>query len=495
MLRILAPRPAMVQGALGMGLLLVATGLNLALDGHVGLLSQAMVYVLMVVLAAYSLPWLPSVFCALGAVVALNFFFVPPRFTFAVDSQEHLIALFAMLLVALVISHLTRALRSQTAVARRDALRAQQLQELAIALALAQQADAVAALGREALAQAFPGRSVLVLAAEDGHLDLPASEDAGVLDGLRCCAREVAVLGPGTGRWPGLNAWYLPLGSQDHVQGAVCIQDVEASDDSGREHAQALCAVLAQSLARVRLADSVQLAEHEVQRQQIQSTFLAAISHDLRTPLAAVVGAASALQSQRDKLSPEAQAQLVAHIVSEASYLATVTENTLELVRLNQPTHTLRADWESMQEIVGAVLARVRQRDPARRIQTRVPADLPLLHVDAVLMAQLLTNLLDNALKYSGDTVELVVRVQGEALLLMVKDRGPGVPQHALPTLFAPFARSDQSGPRGAGLGLALCRTIAALHGATLRYSARRGGGARFSLEIPLQPSPPEGAP
>jgi two-component system, OmpR family, sensor histidine kinase KdpD len=445
-----------------------------------------------VLLASYAVNWVASVVCAVASVVALNFFFVPPRWTFVVDSQANLIALFVMLLVALVISHLASALRRQTAVARRDAKRALQLQMLATALPQVTTAEAAAALGREALARAFTGRSVLVLMAENGALDLSGINEAELRDGLHCCVREVAVLGPGTGRWPGLNAWYLPLGDKSQLQGAVCIQNVMASDEAGREHAQALCSLVAQGLARIRLAESVQRAQGEVQRQQIQSTFLAAISHDLRTPLAVVVGAASALQSQRDKLSPQAQDQLISNIVSEAGYLATVTENTLELVRLNQSGHALRDDWESMQEIVGAVLARVRQRDPERRIQTRVPVDLPLLRVDAVLMAQLLTNLLDNALKYSTDTVELVVRVQGDAMQMAVKDRGPGVSAESLPTLFSPFSRGDQSSARGTGLGLALCRAIASLHGAELRYTTRQGGGAKFTVTIPLQSAPSE---
>lgn len=480
-------RTPWLHAAIALTLLAVATGLNVALDGHVGLTSQSMVYVLAVVLAAYALPWLPSVLCAVAAVIALNFFFVPPRFTFAVDSQDHLIGLFTMLLVALVISHLASALRRKTALARANAQRAWQLQQLATTLADTTSAQAVAELGRSALDEAFSGPSVLALAAE-------VDTWVALRDGLHCCMREAAVLGPGTGRWPGLNAWYLPLGDKAQMQGAVCIQNVQASDEAGREHAQALCALLAQSLARLHMAQSMRSAQQESQRQQLQSTFLAAISHDLRTPLAAVVGAASSLQTQGNKLSEAEQQRLLASIVDEAGYLATVTDNTLQLVRLNSSTLDIRPDWESVQEVVGAVLARVRQRDPQRRIQSRVPGDLPLVRVDAVLLAQLLSNLLDNALKYTDGAIDLVARSQDGAVQLAVKDRGPGIAEAEMTTLFEPYARSDRAGPHGAGLGLALCRAIAHAHQATLLVRQRRGGGCSVTLSLPAVTQPDTGA-
>ena len=138
-------------------------------------------------------------------------------------------------------------------------------------------------------------------------------------DGMRCCMTRGRVLGPGTGRWPGLNAWYLPLGDKGQMTGAACVRPARPADEAGREHAQALCTLLAQALWRLRLTASMLAAQSEAQRQQLQSTFLAAISHDLRTPLAAIVGAASSLQTQRDKLSPRrAGAPCCGSIVSEA---------------------------------------------------------------------------------------------------------------------------------------------------------------------------------
>src|SRR5450830_1165492 len=310
-------------------------------------LCSAMLYVLVIVIAAYRLDWVQSVVCAVGAVTALNFFFVPPRWTFEVESREHLIALVVMLVVALVISHLASSLRRESLHAALSEQRARQLQALASALANMTMPGEIADLGQRALDAAFDGPNALLLVDDANELIGADQVPDALRDSMRCCRTEAAVLGPGTGRWTGLNAWYLPLGDTGHVMGAACVQPALASDTDGREHAQALCTLLAQALWRVRLA--------------------------------AIVGAASSLQTQHDKLSTSEQERLLGSIVSEASYLSTLTENTLQLVRLTSVQQELQRDWESLEEIVGAVLARVRQRDPGRRIKSKVPAGGPAL--------------------------------------------------------------------------------------------------------------------
>ena len=483
--------PGLTSWLTVIALLALATAAGLLLDHHVSLASQSMLYVLAVVVAAYRLSTLPSVICALGAVTAFNFFFVPPRWTFEVASQEHLIAMLAMLVVALVISHLTATLRRQTRRAHLLAQRAGQLRELATELAATASDIEVLTLGQQALEASFAGPCTLALLRDDETLLSAESALGEVEDGLRSSMREAATLGPGTGRWPGLNAWYLPVGTREHMHGAVCIQNVVAADEAGREHAQALCALLAQTLWRVKASAQAQRSQAEAQRQQVQSTFLAAISHDLRTPLATVVGAASALQTQGDKLGAAEQARLLASIVSEASHLSNITENTLQLVQLTNSPQALRLDWESMEEIIGSVLARVRQRDPARRIQSQVPEQLPLIRADAVLLAQLLGNLLDNALKYSPQAIDLEVMLHAQTMQVAVKDRGEAIAQDKAQEIFEPYARDDRSGQRGAGLGLALCLAIARAHGGSLVLRRRQGGGNSFVLSLPLPDAPP----
>ncbi len=477
-------------------LLALATLACWALDTHVSLISQAMIYVLAVVVGAYRLAWLPSVACAVGAVTALNYFFVPPRWTFEVESREHLIALSVMLAVALVISHLAARLRQEVRHAQQSESRAHQLQALATGLVNTSDARAALQLGQSALDASFGGPNTLVLA---DALDpaTPASTGLAVpaeaRDGLRSCMAEGATLGPGTGRWPGLKAWYIPLGEKGKVLGAARVLPALSQDDDGREHAQALLALVAQCVGRLQLAASAERANLEAQRQQVQSTFLAAISHDVRTPLAAIIGAASALQTQSGKLSAAEQARLLESIASEASYLSTLTENTMQFLQLGNAGQALQRDWESLEEIVGAVLARTRQRNPERRIRSSIPPGLPLVKANAVLVSQLVGNLLDNALKYTDGDITLAVSQSDSGLTLAVKDRGPGISAAQQALIFEPYQRGDQTGPHGAGLGLALCRAIAVAHGGSLTLRNRSGGGCSFTVTLPVDPQPVAG--
>ncbi len=487
---ITSPRPAGEWAEVAL-LLGVATLACQLLDPYVSLTSQAMLYVLAVVVVSYRLPLVPSVASAFGAVTLLNFFFVPPRFTFQVESEDHLVSLFTMLAVALVISHLGTALRRETDAALLNAERARQLQQLATDLVEATDAQQIVALGRHALEEAFEGPCEIALLGKPDQLDLPSDRLAIYRDGMLCCIHEAATVGPGTGRWPGLDAWYIPLGTKGQMSGAACVQNVSSYDHGGREHAQALCTLLAQALGRLKLTESVRAAQEQMQWHQVQSTFLAAISHDLRTPLAAIMGAASSLQTQHDKLTAADRDRLAASILNESRYLATLTENTLQLVRLDNAGQ-LDLDWVAMEEVVGAVLARVRQRDETRRIKSQVPPGLPLIKGDAVLLAQLLENLLDNALKYTPDGIELVVSQSDHQMHVAVEDRGSGIPPEQAATLFEPYRRNDRSGQRGAGLGLAVCKAVATAHGGTLAVSRRPGGGSCFTLSLPIETHQPE---
>jgi two-component system sensor histidine kinase KdpD len=470
-------------------LLSAATAICAVLDDAISLMSQAMIYLLAVVAASYRLPRLAAVGSAIGAVAALNFFFVPPRYTLAVEHREHLIALVAMLAVALLVSYLSAALKRESAAARESESRAGQLRSLAIDLAAAGSEDEAVEIGRRALLQRFAG-PVLVGAPVDGAI-APGVDGEDVRRALRCCIDEAAVLGPGTGRWPGLDAWYVPLGTRDRVVGAARIEPALASDTIGREHAQAIAALVAQGIWRLRLLEASLAARAEVERQQVQATFLASVSHDLRTPLAAIVAAASSLEAQRSRLGDAEQGRMLAGIVAEASYLTAVTENTLQLVRLSAGGGALRTEWQSIEEIVGSVVGRLRSRRSGGRIHARLGRALPLVRGDATLLAQLATNLIDNALKYSDGAVDLTVVQQGDRLLLSVKDRGPGLAPGDESRVFEPFYRGrDASDARGAGLGLALCRAIAAAHGGSLGVGRRARGGCRFTLALPVAAQP-----
>jgi len=468
-----------------------ATGACVALDGVVSLTSQAMVYLFAVVAAAYALDRVGAIAAAVGAVTAFNFFFVPPRYTLAVEHREHLIALVAMLAVALLVSTLSTALKRETAAARASEARARQLRELAAALLAAERESDVLGIGRTALTQAFAA-PVFVVGAHEGEIDDPIEVPDDVARGLRCCAAEAAVLGPGTGRWPALDAWYVPIGARGNIVGAIRVAAADDGDAVGREHAEAIAALLAQAIGRLRLAEANFATQAALQRQHLQSTFLASVSHDLRTPLTAIVAASSSLQQQRSRLTTSEQDRLLAAIVAEASHLSAVTENTLQLVRLAAGGEAIRLEWQSIEEIVGSVVARLRGRPRGERIGVRIARALPLVRGDATLLGQLVGNLLDNALRYGDGPVHLLACRAGKRLLVSVKDRGRGLADVDSARVFEPFYRGGSAGAtRGAGLGLALCKAIADVHRASLAVSARPRGGSRFTLALPLETQPP----
>jgi len=477
-----------------------------ALDGRVDLANLAMLLVLASALASLWLPaWAGAASGAL-AVLAFNWFLVPPRGTFAVDLRQHALLLVAMLVVNAIVATLMGNLRRQARSARRHAQRAEQLRAWGETLRDAE--DPLAHAGSlQQLLSAASGDAVALLVLRDALPETP--DEAAVLRvgtpdgdqavGLWHCLRQGEPLGPGTGRHAGQPDWYLPMRGRGACLGAAVLRGHGLRpDDVLREHLQALCDQMGGALQRVRSQREEHRARELAQSQTLRNALLAAISHDYRTPLATIMGAASSLEAQGARMDAAQRERLARSIVEEATRLARMTDNTLQLARLDAPGVALRCDWESAEEIVGAVLAHARRQDAARRVRARLEPDLPLLWCDALLIAQLLDNLVDNALKYSpaDAPVEMLVRREGERIVLAVRDRGPGVAPAWRERIFEVFQRGEETVQRrGAGVGLAVCRAIARAHGGELRLRPRSRGGASFECVLPLRepPAPPPG--
>ncbi|RTL18027.1 MAG: two-component sensor histidine kinase [Burkholderiales bacterium] len=332
-----------------------------------------------------------------------------------------------------------------------------------------------------------------------GEQDVILGEpDANALAGLQLCADGGRALGPGTAHHAGEPDLYLPLRGRDAALGAVTLRGLGsvALPADQLAHAQALCDQMGLALQRRRVQDEARRAGELADLQSTRNALLAAIAHDYRTPLATIMGSASALQTQGDRLTPTQRQELAGRIVDETGRLVRLTDNTLQLARLGAPGVALRCDWESAEEIVGAALRRVRRRPDGDRVKARIDPELPLLWCDAALMSQLLDNLVDNALKYSPATapVELVVRRLGPEALFAVRDRGPGIEPAWRDRVFDAFQRGDlaafQQRPPGAGVGLAVCRAIAEVHGGTLSLRPRGHGGCSFEARLPLRDAP-----
>lgn len=479
----------------------------LGLDGRIDLANMALILVLgAAIVAIWSTPWASLVASAI-AVLAFNFAFVPPRRTFAVDLHQHALLLVTMLTVSWIVALLVARLRWHTSQATAQALRSDQLREFAEALRAAEEPATQASILRSTLSRLSCAEPTLLLpnstvdTVEGGSLQFlgPATPDESA--GLRLCFQEGRPMGPGTGRYDEQPSWYLPLRGVSGVFGAALIRSATGAGGEPRDHVQALCDQLGAALERGAALRAAAAAREQAQDHALRNTLLTAISHDHRTPLATILGAASALYDQDERLSLAQRRHLAATIVDEAAQLARLTDNTLQLARLGQIGLALQRDWESVEELVGTVLRRVRQRDPHHRVKARVEAGLPLLRCDAVLIVQLLDNLVDNALKHgaSDAPVEVMARRIGAAVLIAVRDRGPGVPVAQRKRIFEAFHRGervdaaeggDQLSRPSAGVGLALCHAIARAHGGELRLRIRGHGGSSFEVTLPVDDVP-----
>jgi two-component system sensor histidine kinase KdpD len=254
---------------------------------------------------------------------------------------------------------------------------------------------------------------------------------------------------------------------------------------------EALSRQATSSLERARLAEEAQQARVAMEAERLRSTLLSSVSHDLRTPLATITGAASSLL-QDASLGEDARRELEEAIQEEAGRLNRLVTNLLDMTRLESGSLRLNRDWHSLEELVGSALARLEPGLKGRPVHVSVPADLPLVPVDGVLIEQALVNLVDNAVKYTdaASPITIGAKAADGTLTVEVADEGPGLPPGAEERVFEKFYRAA-SGPRGFGLGLPICRAIVTAHGGTIRAERRDPRGTSFRFTLPLGDTPP----
>ena len=430
------------------------------------------------------------------------------------DSQEHGLGLAALLVVSLLASYLASRQRAFGRAATRHSRHATQLRELASALGVTTDIDqmsahvlahlrarfggAVLALVDPAHIEAAvlgPGRPVRLATNLQVLGDTQASPALISGDALRHCIHSGQSLGAGTGRWDALAATCVPMISAAGILGAIAVPCDESNRHDDVIEVQAVADMFAAAIQRERNAADAFQARADAQSQELRNTLLASISHDFRTPLASIIGSASALAQQHDRLTAGDAIRLASQIESEARYLAEVTENTLHWIRLSNGGPAPDFDWQAIGEILSAVIERARLRDDTVDLRLKLEAALPLIRGDAVLLAQAVANLVDNALKYSKGAIVVSASLHNAHLNIDVADRGSTLSAHERQRIFQTFYRSPNAlGTRGAGLGLSIAQAVAQAHGGDLSVMPRLDGGNIFRLSLPLAEVPPVAA-
>jgi len=453
-----------------------------------------MVFLLAVVLVAVRFGRGPAVMAAFLTVGAFDFFYVPPRFTFNVGDAQYLLTFAVMLVVALVIGQMTAGLKFQARVATRREERVSALYAMSRDLSGALMPEQVAEIAARFLRSEFDARSGLLVADLQDHVTppVPAPDGATGIDlGIAQWAYAHAQpAGHGTDTLPGSALLYLPLKAPMRVRGVLAIEPKNPARLAGPEQRRLLdtCAsLLAISLERIHYVEVAQSSTLQMESERLRNSLLAAISHDLRTPLAALVGMADSLDLVEPRPSG-AQGEIVTSMREAALRMNSLVNNLLDMARLQSGPVQLNRQWQPLEELVGSALKAMSGTLDAGRLRISLPDDLPLLHIDAVLLERVLCNLLENAVKYTpaGSPIEISALASDSQVTLRVDDHGPGLPKGREETIFEMFERGrKESAAPGVGLGLAICRAIVQAHGGTIRGETRPGGGARFSVALP----------
>jgi two-component system, OmpR family, sensor histidine kinase KdpD len=471
----------------------LCTALAFPLAPYFGLVNIVMLYLLGTALGALRLGRGPSVALATVNMLAFDFFFVPPLYSFDVEDARYLFTLAVMLVVALIIANLMVSIRLHREIADAREQRTAVLYAMSRELAVATDAQAMAAAAVRHICAVFRGSAVVLLADAQGKLSPMSSEAAPpplpAFD-LKF-AQDVVARGE-----RGIeDAIYLPLQGSRRVKGVivVCLQPrSRALPTEQLNLLDAFAAQLALSLQRARLAEAAQAARISEERALLRNTLLASISHDLRTPLSAIAGAGSLIAQPEYALNADRRTTLGYLIERKARDMSQLLTNVLELMQMEFGNGALRSDWHAIDDLVSLALRANEGRLAQLRIALDLPADLPLVMVEATLIVQILSNLLENAAKYTppGTTVTISAAAHEKHISLAVADDGPGFPPGDPERLFEKFQRGrSESNIVGVGLGLAICRAAARLHGGDIHAKDNPGGGARFEITLPVETS------
>jgi two-component system sensor histidine kinase KdpD len=462
-----------------------------------------MVYLLGVV--AVSFRWGPgaSVLTSVLSVVAFDFCFVPPRFTFAVDDTQYLLTFGVMLLTGLVISTLAARTLLQAEAARQRESRTATLLAMSRDLSALQDLETIVRSAVTHIGGTLRSSVAILLPGDDGRLAAAAGLGGWTLPDRDWSVAQWAFehrqrAGKGTGTLPGAEGLYIPLVVSRGTAGILAIRtgpEEPALEPERFYMIEALAGVTALAIERAQLAEEAERNRLRAETERLRNSLLSAVSHDLRTPLAAIAGASSTLVDSGRSLDEAARRELAASIYDESQRLSRLVTNLLEMTRLESGAFVLRKDWHPIDDVLGAAVHRLRQLLEKHQVEVDVPPEPLLVPLDEVLIQEVLLNLIENAAKFTppGSRIRIAARVLGDRVAVEVADQGPGIPAGQEERVFEKFFRDPVgTGRAGAGLGLAIAKGIVDLHGGSIAAENRPEGGAVFRFTLPIDAPPPE---
>ena len=460
--------------------------------------NMVMIFLLGVVVVASRYGRGPAVASAVASVLVFDFFFVPPYLSFAVSDAQYVITFAVMLAVGLIVSALTVRVREQLRASRRQERRTAALYRLTKQLSEVVGSEFLIQIAGKQLNEIFGGEVVLFVREPGQQIELRHGHGTEVakVPVNAVVAQWVAdhdqVAGLGTDTLPNATALFVPLTGSQRTVGAVGVRPEDAMrflDPEQRRLLETCASLIALSIERDQSVLEAQQSEMRVETEQLRNSLLSSVSHDLRTPLAVMRGAASTLLERPADAGSEDGRELLQTIVEESARMSRLVENLLDMSRLDSGAIAPNRQWHVLEEIVGSALGRLRHDLEGRSIHTDIPADLPLLSVDGLLIEQVLINVLENAARYTppGSPIEIAARAMGNRVEVRIADSGPGLPPGTEDRVFEKFYRgpSVPDARRGVGLGLAICRGIVAAHGGRITARNRPEGGAEFLITLP----------
>lgn len=482
---------------------LLSAGLKAFGMGHQDAIMMYILSVLIIsrITSGYSYGVLASIL----SVLIFNFFFIEPYFTFNAIQKGYPVTFVIMLIVALITSALTVRIKSQAKLAEDREQRTEVLYEINKKLLVTRGVDNIVALTNEYITKIF-GRSTIFYTKDpengSGGTLMQSSED---LDSTyMLSADESAVAhwvfvnqkraGAGTDTLMGAGAFYMPVISQGNVLGVLGISCASGKllNQNNRAFLRRIVSQVALAMERQRLSDEQRIILVETEKEKMKSNLLRAISHDLRTPLTGILGASSTILENSGALDKQTLDKLILNIKEESQWLIRMVENLLSVTRINEDTANVIKTPEAAEEIVAEAVSRIRKRFKERKINVKVPDELLIVPMDGTLIEQVIINLLENAIKHSGDdtVINLLVKKLKNFAIFEVSDNGPGISEQDFPYLFQSFVPSGKRTPdssRGMGIGLSICMSIVKAHQGKMEAENKNDGGAVFRFTLPLE--------